>query len=412
MKKSISLIFILLLSTASLYAQKKMRIVMLDLKPNNISKPEAIAITNLLQSNIVDSDIFLVVERNQINAILKEQGLQQTGCTDSTCAVEVGRLLSANKILMGNVNKLGSMILLTVRIVDVGQGVSQFSVNGKAKSINSIDDAVNAVVKKLVAKLGGKMSNRFDAKMNPPKDFKITVGEYKNKVKLKWQPVKEADRYLVYRSENINGLYDNIGIVKKESNFTDNQAKEGKTYYYKVKSAFYSSTSEFSEIKEGRAGYSKTGIYMRGILPGLGQLYTDNNLKGYIIMGSFIVTAALTGLSYLDYKDSLREYRELDEYPRSTTDKRYIDKYNSAYNEVKTSHKFFLYSLGLVTAIYIYNWIDLLFINSPPYKPDGPDKISNKSFFVDINCIYTAAYINNIRYNDDIRYNLVFGVRF
>lgn len=62
-----------------------------------------------------------VLERSQIKSILEEQGLQQSGlCDAQECAIEVGRILGVQRIVVGSVGKLGNTNTMTLRLVDVG----------------------------------------------------------------------------------------------------------------------------------------------------------------------------------------------------------------------------------------------------------------------------------------------------
>jgi len=54
-----------------------------------------------------------------MDKILKEQSFQQTGCTDSECAVQIGRLLNMDYMITGTLVKLGSSYFITVSIIDV-----------------------------------------------------------------------------------------------------------------------------------------------------------------------------------------------------------------------------------------------------------------------------------------------------
>ena len=56
----------------------------------------------------VNTGLFTVGERGEMDSILKEQGFQASGCTDIECAVKIGKLLSANKMLVGEIGKLGT----------------------------------------------------------------------------------------------------------------------------------------------------------------------------------------------------------------------------------------------------------------------------------------------------------------
>jgi hypothetical protein len=61
-----------------------------------------------------------VMERSQMQEILKEQGFQQSGvCTDEGCMVEMGKLLGVQQLVGGSIGKLGSMYLVNLRCIDV-----------------------------------------------------------------------------------------------------------------------------------------------------------------------------------------------------------------------------------------------------------------------------------------------------
>ena len=79
-----------------------------------------------------------LVERGQMQDILKEQGFQLTGCVSDACAVEVGQLLGVKNIVVGSVGAAGSFILLTVRVLDVGSGEIVF--NESVRTRGGIDE--------------------------------------------------------------------------------------------------------------------------------------------------------------------------------------------------------------------------------------------------------------------------------
>jgi TolB-like protein len=105
-----------------IYSQDKVSIAMLDLEGNGVSKVEARTLSDELRSVLVQSGSFIVVERNNMEAILNEQGFQMSGCTSTECAVEAGRLLGVNKMIAGSVGKLGTLFNITIRMFDVQTG--------------------------------------------------------------------------------------------------------------------------------------------------------------------------------------------------------------------------------------------------------------------------------------------------
>ena len=139
--------------TANAGESEKMRIAVMDLKSDTVSPKTTSAVSNILRTELTDAGIFTVIERSQIDTILNEQGLQQTGCTDQACVVEMGKLLSARKMLVGELSAIGGSIIITVRIVDVEKGVSEFGSSVKAESEEKLDSAVQVLAGKLVSRI-------------------------------------------------------------------------------------------------------------------------------------------------------------------------------------------------------------------------------------------------------------------
>lgn len=80
-------------------------------------------------TELVRTGKFRVMERSQIDAILKEQGFQQSGaCDQGECAVEVGRILSVQHLVVGSIAKVGKIYTLSTRMVSVETGETERSV--------------------------------------------------------------------------------------------------------------------------------------------------------------------------------------------------------------------------------------------------------------------------------------------
>jgi hypothetical protein len=107
--------------------------------------------TYLVESKLGNSPFVELVERNQINKIIEELKYQMTGLTASD-ALEVGRHLNANYILMGSINKLGNTIILTAKLVNVEtsgiEGTRE--IQCRNATVESIPDIVSAMVPAIV----------------------------------------------------------------------------------------------------------------------------------------------------------------------------------------------------------------------------------------------------------------------
>ncbi len=147
--KKITLIIILfhLLSATAMAA--KNRIAVMDFRADGISKEKALRISELIRTEIVNTNVYTVIERNQMDMVFKEQGIQQTGVINDAYAIKMGELLSAQKILIGTVMQLGDAIIISGRIVDIEKGVAEFAVNQSAANENQLLEATRMFCKKL-----------------------------------------------------------------------------------------------------------------------------------------------------------------------------------------------------------------------------------------------------------------------
>lgn len=117
------LIFLVFMAWGMVLAGKSQLAVM-PLEPKGIPAYEAELLSESLIGHLQSTGNFQVIERTQVSLIMAEQGFQQSGaCDGGTCAVEVGRLLSADCILVGSVGMVGNLALLNLRVVDVGNGM-------------------------------------------------------------------------------------------------------------------------------------------------------------------------------------------------------------------------------------------------------------------------------------------------
>ena len=97
-------------------------IAVIDFEGINVSEAEAKALSQNLTSEIIALDKYTVVERSAMDEILSEQGFQQSGCTTTDCAVEVGALLGVQKMITGSIGKIGNLYTITAKSINVETG--------------------------------------------------------------------------------------------------------------------------------------------------------------------------------------------------------------------------------------------------------------------------------------------------
>lgn len=96
----------------------------MDLRPKgNITASDASILTDRIRSLIVQNGTYQVMERENVDRILREQGFQSTQSCDTTdCSVEIGKLLSVRHMITGSASRLGNLYSLNLRIIDVEKG--------------------------------------------------------------------------------------------------------------------------------------------------------------------------------------------------------------------------------------------------------------------------------------------------
>jgi TolB-like protein len=73
-----------------------------------------------------------VVERHQIERVLSELKLQNTGAIDPDTAKRIGRMLGADLLVIGGMVELpGAVLELNARLADVGSGQAVSAASGR-----------------------------------------------------------------------------------------------------------------------------------------------------------------------------------------------------------------------------------------------------------------------------------------
>jgi len=152
MKKS-TLLFILLLTLQSSAFDKK-SIAIFELDAQGVSKQEALAFTDRIRNEIFKTGKYLVLERQMMEEVLKEQGFQLTACTSSECMIQAGKILGVQILIAGSVSKVGNMYTISIRSIDVASGTV---INIAAVDYEgSIEGAAKKACPEVAAKLVGE----------------------------------------------------------------------------------------------------------------------------------------------------------------------------------------------------------------------------------------------------------------
>jgi TolB-like protein len=154
MKKLLWLVFTLLLVSVLFAQEKKETLAILDFNVvSGISPRESVTLTNIFRSEMFKTGRFDVLERNDMESILKEQAFTLTGaCNSAECAIEIGQLLSAEKMVIGDFGKVGETFSITIRMVNVSTGKMEMVLNER---FQGDPETFLEIIKKMAQQLSG-----------------------------------------------------------------------------------------------------------------------------------------------------------------------------------------------------------------------------------------------------------------
>ena len=114
-----------------------------------ISPGEAAFVTEFFRGEIVNSKLFRVVEKQNMEQILAEQGFQQTGCTTQECVIQMGKILNVQRMVTGIFGKLMNKFFITINVVDIQTAEIVYSDKESLTDAEQIESAVNRIVARM-----------------------------------------------------------------------------------------------------------------------------------------------------------------------------------------------------------------------------------------------------------------------
>jgi TolB-like protein len=111
-------------------------------------------LADLLTTDLARSRTLVVVERMQIDALLRELRLAATGRVDSASAPQVGKLVGARQLVTGSINQMAATRLdIRTGVADVATGAVRAS-ESSTIDLDAIFDAEKALAFSLFQRLG------------------------------------------------------------------------------------------------------------------------------------------------------------------------------------------------------------------------------------------------------------------
>ncbi len=154
------IVFFLFLISFSLYATEKPVVAVFYFKINaNITEFDYLseAICEMFITDLSQSEEITVVEREKLEKILKEQKLSISDFTDETNAIKVGRLINADRIVIGSLTVIETKFRLDARLLDVETGKVIAAEKSQCSSKHYIFDMVDETALRIIRKVSGEL---------------------------------------------------------------------------------------------------------------------------------------------------------------------------------------------------------------------------------------------------------------
>ena len=380
LRKQLSFIVIVIISRIILFhpclsfaqEQKLFTIAVLDLEANGVSIVEAKGLSEKIRTRITwlinnevyknnpGTDLYSVVERSQMDKVFEQFEIQNTGCTDISCAIEFGKMLNVERIIIGSVNLIGQTYNITIRMIGVE--------SSQTLSVSEID-------------YQGSIDGLLGSRIQDVADQLLLGSTFENWGKTEYVSISGTPENAVvsFNGENA-GTTPITNSIAPVGNVTVEIQKRG-----------YEDHSEKISLRKGDSVQLKYILFPKTrkktfikslYFPGSGQRYADYKGKGYLI--SFLQVASIAGLIQTTMMsiDAKKEYDDAkDAYYNSATPESYDVTYQivqDKYDDANQAHTFQLISAGMLAGVYLYNIIDAALT-----EPKREDRFGERKLFME-----------------------------
>jgi len=104
----------------------------------------------LVRLELEKTAVYTVMDKYEIKEVVTANKIDLSNCYSKTCLTETGKLLKADKMLSGSVERLGEKIVISLRIIDVASGNVEKSDATEYLNLPEIQKMIGVSVKKLV----------------------------------------------------------------------------------------------------------------------------------------------------------------------------------------------------------------------------------------------------------------------
>jgi TolB-like protein len=126
-------------------------VAVMDFQAKGVSDIEASTVCDFVRSALLGQRVLDLVDRAHMEQVLQEQELQMSGCTSQECAVQVGKLLSAQLMVTGSLSSLFGEYVLSVSLVDVETARLLLSETKKVRNVTELERVATDIAERMMA---------------------------------------------------------------------------------------------------------------------------------------------------------------------------------------------------------------------------------------------------------------------
>jgi len=134
-------------------AGQKLNFAIADLRGENVSAGDAAVMADLLRNELVKTNTFTVIEKQNMDKVLAEHAFQQTGCSSEECAVKLGKLLNVQRMAVGSFGKLMDSYILSIRVVNVETGAIIYADSAEGEKVSQLRGGVKDLAQRMARQI-------------------------------------------------------------------------------------------------------------------------------------------------------------------------------------------------------------------------------------------------------------------
>lgn len=114
--RSIFFVIALLAVTASFAQLPKLAVISLDVQAEDLENQN---LKELVRIELSKHSKYQIIDRYEVNEALEGAEISANECFSKSCLVKAGQLVKSDKVVSGNIDKMGEAMYVRVRIIDV-----------------------------------------------------------------------------------------------------------------------------------------------------------------------------------------------------------------------------------------------------------------------------------------------------